>query len=98
MVGASCRGFTLIELIVAIAVLALLSSMAGLAVGHGSVEASPIEDARRRALQSGTVVYLQDSTLITVLYPDGRSAGPGLDPLTGAVVEPADGHPTGTIR
>ncbi len=84
------QGVTLVELVVAIAILGLLASTAALAVGSGQAARSPAEDARTRALQSGEVVYLQDSTSVTVYHPDGRATGPGLDPLTGASFESGD--------
>jgi len=68
---------------VAIAILGLLASTASLAVGSERTQRSPAEDARIRALQGGSTVYLEDSTSVVVFHPDGRASGPGLDPLTG---------------
>ncbi len=86
----SARGVTLVELLVVLALLALLVGVAGPAVA--SLGASPqsqhvrlLSDARARAIRSGVpALYSGDSDTVCFL-PDGRALGPGVDPLTGAL-------------
>lgn len=84
-------GSTLIELVVALAILALTASLAALAFrdpAHVPSRAERIEAARQQALEGRhAVAFSPDSGATEMLaLPDGRvlgdSAG-GVDPLTG---------------
>lgn len=76
-------GSTLVEVVVSVAILGLLASMAGLALGGPPAPPDPLEAARRAALRSGAPAYAADSSEVRLFLPDGRSLGPGLDPMTG---------------
>ena len=83
------KGFTLLELLVVLALLALLLSMGALAVtAVRPMEAGPVaarvDSARREAIRSGTAVALRLDSAVVRFLPDGRAIGPGVDPLTGA--------------
>jgi prepilin-type N-terminal cleavage/methylation domain-containing protein len=86
------RGVTLVELVVALCVFGLLTAFVGIAVG--SVQPPRAEGwkadlrrARDSAIRTGQpVIMTRDSGYRTLLLPDGRSIGVGLDPLTSEVV------------
>jgi len=78
------RGVTLIELIVALTLLALILSLSGLAVA--SLRPTPLVEverslraARAEAIRSGVSVRANS----VLFLPDGRAVGVGVDPLTG---------------
>jgi prepilin-type N-terminal cleavage/methylation domain-containing protein len=90
------RGFTLVEVIVVVAILGLIAGMSGLAfVGLRSPrESERVRDlwrARAMAIQSGRAMIAGDNRVprrAHVLFlPDGRAIGPGADPLTGVPVD-----------
>ncbi len=71
---------TLIELVVALAVLGILLAMAGVAFPATSDSpATPIGVGP--AVRSGKMTNMADSTGMRVALPDGRGLGPDLDPL-----------------
>jgi len=92
------RGITLIELVVAIAILGFILGISGLAwaslrapresevvreLRHARAEAIRTGTPLRAVLSSDTAGYR--SRLPAPLFlPDGRALGPGFDPLTGA--------------
>ena len=84
-------GLTLVEMIVALAIIGLIAGVSGLALGglRPPRESGVIRELRRaraEAIRTGRRVRAEsgDSTLTTVLFlPDGRAIGPGVDPLTG---------------
>ena len=87
-------GFTLVETLVAVAVLGLSAAVVGIAVGSGLGRDRPsdswsirLDEAREQAVRSGTpAVALPDSAHTTppvMFLPDGRAVGPDVDPLTG---------------
>ena len=84
-------GFTLIEAIVAVVLVALLGSLAGTGLGAALQQRGPegldaeIDEARREAILSGAPrEAIVDSVGSTALFlPDGRAIGAGYDPLTG---------------
>ena len=91
------RGFTLVEVIVVVAILGLVAGMSGLAfVGLRSPRQSErVRDlwcARAEAIRTGQPVLTGDNrasrTAHVLFLPDGRAIGSGVDPLTGA---PLDG-------
>ncbi len=94
------KGTTLIELVVALAVLGLILGISGLALAslqapRESERVRELARARAEAIRSGqpvraalstdTVTNHAPRTTHSVLFlPDGRAIGPGVDPLTGA--------------
>ena len=89
------RGFTLVEVIVVVAILGLIAGMSSLAfVGLRSPPQSDrIRDrwrARAEAIQTGRSVLTGDThaprSADVLFLPDGRAIGSGADPLTGAPV------------
>jgi prepilin-type N-terminal cleavage/methylation domain-containing protein len=99
--GARLPGFTLIEVIVVVAILGLVFGVGGLAFSSlgfpresGWVVA--LRRARVEAIQTGRPVRAvlptdtarHRSPLPAPLFlPDGRAIGPGADPLTGAPLD-----------
>lgn len=94
------RGVTLVELLVVLVLLGLLFTMSGVAMAslgipRQSVWLHVLDSTRAQAIRSGVpVVAYADSTVLrtagsrpvapVLFLPDGRAAGPGVDPLTGA--------------
>ena len=100
MSGRMRRGVTLLELMVTLALLAILAGVVGLSLQRGGparvvdARTARIAAAREEALRSGHAVSVTfvDSghTHTATAYPDGRVlADPalGIDPLTGRVRE-----------
>ena len=92
----SPRGFTLVEVIVVVALLGLIVGMNGLAfVGlrapRESNLAGELRRARREAIQTGRPVSTGGAhapfTTHVLFLPDGRAIGSGADALTGAPVD-----------
>jgi len=92
----SSGGFTLVEVIVVVAVLGLIAGMSGLAfVGLRSPrDSEPVRDLRRaraEAIRTGRPVVTESNgaprTAHVLFLPDGRAVGLGADPLTGAPVD-----------
>jgi prepilin-type N-terminal cleavage/methylation domain-containing protein len=87
----SHRGFTLVELIVVIAIIGFMALISGLAVASLTVprESEQIAGwrrARAAAIETGTPVRAGSRSPLTahlLFLPDGRALGPGVDPLTG---------------
>jgi prepilin-type N-terminal cleavage/methylation domain-containing protein len=83
------RGFTLVELIVTLALLGLLSGLAAATLGSlrmtkPDTRVQALARARERAIRTGTRVRLDEANGKSVLFlPDGRAVGHGVDPLTG---------------
>lgn len=86
------RGMTLIELLVALAVMAVLAGMAAFAFRPGAAgEGDPWLAGRTAAIRDGAprIVASPDTAASArarprVLFlPDGRAVGSGRDPLTG---------------
>ncbi|MGH7701812.1 MAG: pilus assembly FimT family protein [Gemmatimonadales bacterium] len=87
------RGVTLLELMVVLAVLGLLigiglPALSALRPPEATGRMVRLREARAAAIRSGHAVQVMDTSRGlpgTVLFlPDGRAAGPGVDPLTGA--------------
>lgn len=95
--GVRNRGFTLVEVMVVLAVLALMTGL--VTVGLATLEPSPeseyarsVERARAQAIRTGSPVRAAEPLpslavphrpLPPLFLPDGRALGPGVDPLTG---------------
>ena len=87
-------GFTLVELIVVIAIIGLMAAISGVAIAslrlpRESEEVAMLHHARAQAIATGVPVWAVGNhsprTTHPVLFlPDGRAIGPGIDPLTGA--------------
>jgi prepilin-type N-terminal cleavage/methylation domain-containing protein len=91
-------GFTLLEVIVVIAIIGLTVGMTGLAfVGlrtpRESEVAGDLRRARAEAIRSGRPVMGGSnralSTAHVLFLPDGRAIGAGADPITGAPLDPS---------
>ena len=84
---------TLVELVVALALLGLILGMSGIAVvtlrlPSNADAARNLRRARAEAIRIGRPVRIPGSLPDTghgLFLPDGRALGPGVDPLTGAV-------------
>ncbi len=79
------QGITLVELIVVMAVIGLILSVTGLALGslkipRESEEAIQLRRARAEAIHSGAWRTAHGALFL----PDGRVIGADVDPLTGA--------------
>lgn len=77
--------FTLVEVVVALAILGLVLGIATLAVGSlkmpsGSGQVAKLMEARAQAIRSGDPMEIEG----VLFLPDGRAIGEGMDPLTGA--------------
>jgi prepilin-type N-terminal cleavage/methylation domain-containing protein len=89
------RGVTLVELIVALAILGLLSGLAAAALGglrqaQPDARAQALARARVHAIRTGTRVRVDDPSGESVVFlPDGRTVGGAMDPFTGG---PADAN------
>jgi len=93
MMRASCvvrraSGVTLVELLVALAIIGLVLGVSGLALG--SLKAPRETDlvlelrrARAEAIRTGAARTTHDVRFL----PDGRAVGPGVDLLTGRPIE-----------
>lgn len=96
--GSAVRGFTLVELIVVLALLGVLLGVGGAAlatldVPRESDAVAALRRARAEAIRSGRPVSVTVSWPDTasnhvprtthVFWSDGSARGPGLDPLTG---------------
>jgi len=86
-------GFTLIELIVVIAIIGLIAAISGLAVAglklpRESEEIAALRRARTEAIMTGAPMRAVDHrsppTAHPLFLPDGRALGSGVDPLTGS--------------
>ena len=90
-------GYTLIEMIVVLAILGLAAGMSGLALAslkapRESQLVRALREARSQAIRCGRPVraVLDHSLLPAPLFlPDGRALGPGVDALTGAPYDSA---------
>lgn len=87
------RGFTLVELIVALTIIGLITGVSGLALGRLNRPQSNERSRLATAAQREAIVGRHSVRLIvsrdTILFlPDGRSVGRGVDPLTGALRDP----------
>ena len=89
-------GFTLLEVIVVMAVLGLITGVTALAfvslrAPRESDIARELRRARTQAIQTGRPVITGKNsaprTAYVLFLPDGRSIGPGADPLTGAPLD-----------
>jgi prepilin-type N-terminal cleavage/methylation domain-containing protein len=98
------RGFTLVEMVVVIAILGLVAVLSTVAIGSlravpQSAQELELEHTRQQALQTGlpTGTEIEDSSgrrpAQPVLFlPDGRALGSGLDPWTGGASEHSGDH------
>jgi prepilin-type N-terminal cleavage/methylation domain-containing protein len=92
-VGRGTRdGYTIIEVIVVLAILGLVLGISGLALASLKAPREAqlvrvLREARSQAIRSGRPVraVFDHSPLPAPLFlPDGRAIGPGVDPFTGA--------------
>ena len=90
------RGFTLLEVIVVVAILGLIVGMSGLAfvtlrAPRQSELVHELSRARAQAIQTGRLVVSGNNraprTAHVLFLPDGRGLGPGVDPFTGASLD-----------
>lgn len=78
------RGFTLLELIVVLALLGLIVGVSAVALGSLRIPkettvGTRLREGRVRAIQNGAPHFVEG----VLFLPDGRAIGPGVDPLTG---------------
>ena len=90
------RGFTLLEVIVVVAILGLIVGMSGLAFValRAPLQSELVHElsrARAEAIQTGRPVVSGNNraprTAHVLFMPDGRAVGLGVDPLTGAPLD-----------
>ena len=86
------RGITLLELIVALALLTVILGVSGLAVASlrpppQSEQLRALRQARTQAIRSGApvqaVMHNAPRSTHLLFLPDGRAVGDSVDPLTG---------------
>jgi len=96
-------GFTLVEMVIVVAILALIFGMSGLAFGslrapRASARLMALRQARSMAILGGRparAVLPSDSAgyrsrfLVPLFLPDGRAVGDGVNLLTGAPLDSA---------
>jgi prepilin-type N-terminal cleavage/methylation domain-containing protein len=87
------RGFTLVEVVVVVAILGVIAGMSGLAfvslrTPRESELVRHLRGARAEAITAGRPVITGSNraprTAHVLFLPDGRAIGAGIDPLTGA--------------
>lgn len=97
-------GFTLMEVIVVVAILGLVFGVSGLAftslrAPRASVWVTALRHARAESIRTGRPIRAvvpvnsgsERTALLAVLFlPDGRAVGPSVDPLTGAPLAAAN--------
>jgi prepilin-type N-terminal cleavage/methylation domain-containing protein len=90
------RGFTLLEVIVVVAILGLIVGMSGLAFValRAPLQSELVHElsrARAEAIKTGRPVVSGNNraprTAHVLFMPDGRAVGLGVDPLTGAPLD-----------
>lgn len=82
-------GATLVEVIVALSLLALLAGLSSVAVGAlrpppGAAVRDSLRAYRARAIRDGAPVTASIGTTVIRFLPDGRVLGGPVEPLTGA--------------
>lgn len=85
-------GFTLLEVIVVLAIVGLVAGISGLALVSLKAPRETewvrrLNQARAEAIRSGRPIRIEGNHAPRTTYlflPDGRAIGPGVDPLTGA--------------
>ena len=90
--GATTHGFTLVEMMVVVAILGLTVGIGGLALVSlrpppASVCVLALKQAKTKAVRDGIPVRAASNCSVLpapLFFPDGRAIGPGVDPLTGA--------------
>lgn len=89
-------GFTLVEVMVALALVALIAGVSGLAFAslrmpRESERVRVLREARAQAVETGRAILLGGSgwpnTPRIRFLPDGRAIGSGIDPLSGAPLD-----------
>jgi prepilin-type N-terminal cleavage/methylation domain-containing protein len=92
-------GYTLLEVIVVLAIMGLMAGVSGLALAslktpRESEWLRALRQARAEAIRTGRPMRIEDHrarrTAPILFLPDGRAIGPDVDPLTGA---PRDSSP-----
>jgi len=86
------KGYTMVEVIVVIAIIGLVIGMSGLAIASLKAPREAewirvLRQARAEAIRTGRAVRAADNRIPStthLFFPDGRAVGPGVDPLTGA--------------
>ena len=83
---ARSRGVTLVELLVALALLGLVLGVSGLALASlreppEAVDIGAMRHARAQAIETGAPRLAHG----VLFLPDGRAVGARVDPLTGAI-------------